>query len=78
MRSHLQVSDAVVDARAQEGGERVLVAYLQSAAPHEQLIEECRKLGLDSVLAPAGTEGATVEAGTLGQALAVALVEKSV
>ena len=59
-------------------GEIGLTGRLRPATQAARRSEECRKLGLDSVLAPAGTEGATVEAGTLGQALAAALVEKSV
>ena len=59
-------------------GEIGLTGRLRPATQAARRLDECRKLGLDPVLAPAGTEGATVEAETLGQALAAALVEKSV
>ena len=50
-------------------GEIGLTGRLRPAAQASRRVEECRKLGLSSVLAPAGTEGAAVEAGTLREAL---------
>jgi hypothetical protein len=40
-------------------------------------VEECRKLGLRTVLAPSGTKGVAVEAETLRGALEAALGAKA-
>jgi DNA repair protein RadA/Sms len=53
-------------------GEIGLTGRLRPATQGERRLEECRKLGHRSVLAPAGT-GATHEADTLARALALAL-----
>jgi DNA repair protein RadA/Sms len=58
-------------------GEIGLTGRLRPATQAARRVEECRKLGLTSVVAPAGTEGATLEAMTLRQSLA-ALAEKPV
>jgi DNA repair protein RadA/Sms len=58
-------------------GEIGLTGRLRPAAQATRRVEECRKFGLGSVLAPAGTDGASLEAETLRQALASALGEKS-
>ena len=54
-------------------GEIGLTGRLRAAAQAERRVEECRKLGLRSVLAPTGTKGATIEAETLRAALAAGL-----
>ena len=46
---------------------------LRAATQGGRRLEECRKLGLGSVLAPIGTKGAALEADTLRRALALAL-----
>ena len=43
-------------------GEIGLTGRLRPATQASRRVEECRKLGLSSVVAPAGTEGATLEA----------------
>jgi DNA repair protein RadA/Sms len=58
-------------------GEIGLTGRLRAAAQADRRVEECRKLGLRTVLAPAGTKGATHAPETLRQALAAALEEKS-
>jgi DNA repair protein RadA/Sms len=54
-------------------GEIGLTGRLRTAAQADRRVDECRKLGLRSVLAPAGTKGATIEAETLRAALSAAL-----
>ncbi|MGH3025370.1 MAG: DNA repair protein RadA, partial [Gaiellaceae bacterium] len=54
-------------------GEIGLTGRLRVAAQADRRVAECRKLGLRSVVAPAGTKGAAVEAETLRQALAAGL-----
>src|SRR5579862_5754566 len=54
-------------------GEIGLTGRLRTAAQADRRVEECRKLGLRSVLAPTGTKGATIEAETLRAALAAGL-----
>ena len=54
-------------------GEIGLTGRLRSAAQAERRVDECRKLGLRTVLAPTGTKGAAVEADTLRRALAAGL-----
>ena len=56
-------------------GEIGLTGRLRVAAQADRRVEECRKLGLRSVIAPAGTKGAAVGAETLRQALAAGLTE---
>jgi DNA repair protein RadA/Sms len=58
-------------------GEIGLTGRLRPATQAPRRLEECRKLGSGSVLAPTGTAGATVEADTLRRALGAALAEKS-
>ncbi|MFZ1880094.1 MAG: hypothetical protein WAU41_08005, partial [Gaiellaceae bacterium] len=57
-------------------GEVGLTGRLRPATQADRRVEECRKLGLATVLAPIGTNGATVEAETLRAALAAGLGEK--
>jgi DNA repair protein RadA/Sms len=77
----LAVASATRNVPMREGtaafGEIGLTGRLRPAAQASRRVEECRKLGLSSVVAPAGTEGAVVEAATLRDALA-ALAEKPV
>ncbi len=56
-------------------GEIGLTGRLRAATQAERRVEECRKLGLGSVLAPAGTPGAAAGAETLRRALHSGLVE---
>jgi DNA repair protein RadA/Sms len=58
-------------------GEIGLTGRLRPATQASRRVEECRKLGLSSVVGPAGTEGATTEVATLRQSLH-ALAEKPV
>jgi DNA repair protein RadA/Sms len=73
----LAIASAAKGVPVREGlgafGEIGLTGRLRGAAQAERRVEECRKLGLSTVLAPAGTNGATVEAETLRQALSAAL-----
>ena len=75
----LAVASAARGAPVREGtaafGEIGLTGRLRPATQASRRVEECRKLGLSSVVAPAGTEGATLEAETLRHALG-ALAEK--
>jgi DNA repair protein RadA/Sms len=57
-------------------GEIGLTGRLRAATQADRRVEECRKLGLVTVLAPTGTKGAAVEAETLRAALAAGLGEK--
>ena len=56
-------------------GEIGLTGRLRPATQASRRVEECRKLGLTTVVAPAGTDGATLEAETLRHSLR-ALAEK--
>ena len=56
-------------------GEIGLTGRLRPATQAPRRIEECRKLGITAVLAPAGTDGAGLEADSLRRALAAALTE---
>ena len=56
-------------------GEIGLTGRLRPATQASRRVEECRKLGVRVVLAPAGTAGARLEADSLRQALALALGE---
>jgi DNA repair protein RadA/Sms len=58
-------------------GEVGLTGRLRAATQAERRLEECRKLGLATTLAPTGTKGAALEAETLRQALASALGDSS-
>ena len=58
-------------------GEIGLTGRLRAAAQAPRRLEECRKLGISSVLAPEGTEGASLQAESLRQALAAGLAQKS-
>jgi DNA repair protein RadA/Sms len=57
-------------------GEIGLTGRLRPATQAPRRIEECRKLGIATVLAPAGTGGAGLEAESLREALAGALAQK--
>jgi DNA repair protein RadA/Sms len=57
-------------------GEIGLTGRLRAATQADRRVEECHKLGLGTVLAPNGTNGATVEAETLRAALGAGLGEK--
>ncbi len=59
-------------------GEIGLTGRLRPATQAARRVEECLKLGLGSVVAPAGTEGATRRPHSLRQALTAALDEKPV
>jgi len=78
----LAIASAARGSPVREGvaafGEIGLTGRLRPATQATRRLEECRKLGLASVLAPAGTEGAALEADTLRQAVAAALAEKPV
>jgi DNA repair protein RadA/Sms len=75
----LAVASAARGAPLREGtaafGEIGLTGRLRPAAQASRRLDECRKLGLGSVVAPAGTDGAALQAETLRQALG-ALAEK--
>jgi DNA repair protein RadA/Sms len=58
-------------------GEVGLTGRLRAATQAERRLEECRKLGLATTLAPTGTNGAALEADTVRHALACALGESS-
>jgi DNA repair protein RadA/Sms len=58
-------------------GELGLTGRLRPATQASRRVAECRKLGLTTVVAPVGTEGATVESATLRDSLQ-ALAEKPV
>jgi DNA repair protein RadA/Sms len=58
-------------------GEVGLTGRLRAAAQADRRVEECRKLGLRTVLAPAGTKGAAETADTLRRALAAGLDAKA-
>src|SRR5579884_164267 len=58
-------------------GEIGLTGRLRPSAQAERRLEECAKLGLAVVLAPAGTDGATLVADSLRRALAAALGESA-
>jgi DNA repair protein RadA/Sms len=77
----LAIASAAGNLPVREGlgafGEIGLTGRLRAAAQSDRRVEECRKLGLRVVLAPAGTTGATVAAETLRQALAAGLDAKS-
>jgi len=57
-------------------GEVGLTGRLRAATQADRRVEECRKLGLATVLAPIGTKGAAIEVETLRAALTAGLGEK--
>jgi DNA repair protein RadA/Sms len=69
----LAIASAARGAPVREGvasfGEIALTGRLRAATQPERRVAECHKFGLPSVLAPAGTPGATLEADSLGRAL---------
>ena len=76
----LAIASAARGAPLREGlavfGEIGLTGRLRAAAQAERRLDECRKLGVAAVLAPAGTRGAGLEAETVRRALALGLGEK--
>src|SRR5215210_2018137 len=74
----LAIASAARGAAVRDGlaafGEIGLTGRLRVATQAERRLEECRKLGLAAVVAPAGTTGASLEADTLRRALDAALV----
>ncbi len=75
----LAIASAAKGSPVREGvaafGEIGLTGRLRAATQADRRAAECRKFGLGSVLAPAGTAGAVLEADTLRRALAAALGE---
>jgi DNA repair protein RadA/Sms len=73
----LAIASAAKGQAVREGvaafGEIGLTGRLRVAAQADRRVEECYKLGLRAVVAPAGTKGASVEAETLRRALGAAL-----
>ncbi len=73
----LAIASAARGAPVREGlaafGEIALTGRLRPATQAGRRLEECRKLGLRAVLAPARTKGAPLESETLRQALSLAL-----
>jgi DNA repair protein RadA/Sms len=73
----LAVASAARGAPVREGvgafGEVGLTGRLRPATQADRRLDECRKLGLRSTLAPIGTSGAALESETLRHALGVAL-----
>ncbi|HEX4520135.1 MAG TPA: DNA repair protein RadA [Gaiellaceae bacterium] len=73
----LAIASAARGAPVAEGvaafGEIGLTGRLRPATQASRRVEECRKLGVARVLGPAGTEGATLAADSLRQALAAAI-----
>jgi DNA repair protein RadA/Sms len=74
----LAIASAARGAPVREGlaafGEIGLTGRLRAATQAGRRLEECRKLGVSEVLAPAGTDGARLTADSLRQALVSALV----
>jgi DNA repair protein RadA/Sms len=77
----LAIASAARGSPVREGiaafGEIGLTGRLRAATQADRRVEECRKLGLTTVLAPGGTAGAALEADTLGRALGAGLVAGS-
>ena len=73
----LAIASAARGAPVSEGlaafGEIGLTGRLRAATQASRRVEECRKLGVARVLAPAGTDGATISADSLRQALGAAI-----
>jgi len=77
----LAIASAARGAPVRDGlaafGELGLTGRLRPATQASRRLEECRKLGLTLVLAPAGTGAGSLEADTLARALTAGLSEKS-
>jgi DNA repair protein RadA/Sms len=75
----LAIASAAKGSPVREGvgsfGEIGLTGRLRAATQADRRAAECRKFGLASVLAPAGTPGAALEADTLRHALAAGLAQ---
>jgi DNA repair protein RadA/Sms len=75
----LAIASAARGAPVREGlaafGEVGLTGRLRGATQAERRLEECRKLGISTTLAPVGTKGAAMEVPTLRRALAAGLVQ---
>jgi DNA repair protein RadA/Sms len=73
----LAIASAAKGTAVREGiaafGEIGLTGRLRAATQADRRVDECRKLGLTAVLAPIGTNGAGLEADTLGRALSAGL-----
>jgi len=73
----LAIASATHGAPVREGlaafGEIGLTGRLRPATQAPRRLEESRKLGLSSVLAPAGTGGGSLEVGSLREALGAAV-----
>jgi DNA repair protein RadA/Sms len=73
----LAIASAARGAAVRDGlgafGEIGLTGRLRGATQAERRLEECRKLGLAAVLAPAGTKGASLQAATIRKALDAAI-----
>jgi len=73
----LAIASAARGSPVREGlaafGEIGLTGRLRAATQAPRRLEECRKLGLSGVLAPAATGGGSLEAGSLREAIGVAL-----
>jgi DNA repair protein RadA/Sms len=78
----LAIASAAKSLPVREGlasfGEIGLTGRLRPAAQAPRRLEECRKLGIAAVLAPAGTEGAEFQADTLRRALDSGLQKNAV
>jgi DNA repair protein RadA/Sms len=78
----LAIASAAKNVPVREGlaafGEIGLTGRLRPATQAPRRLEECRKLGLSTVLAPAGTEGAELQSDTIRRALDAALVQNAV
>jgi DNA repair protein RadA/Sms len=76
----LAIASAARNVAVREGlaafGEIGLTGRLRPATQPARRLDECRKLGLVSVLAPVGTRGASLEADTLRRALGVGLTKE--
>ena len=76
----LAIASAARGAPVREGlaafGEIGLTGRLRPVSQAPRRLEECRKLGLTSVVAPAGTSGARLGADSLRQAVEVAIGKK--
>jgi DNA repair protein RadA/Sms len=73
----LAIASAARGAPVREGlavfGELGLTGRLRPATQAPRRLDECRKLGIERVLAPAGTDGVSLEADTVRRALALGL-----
>jgi DNA repair protein RadA/Sms len=75
----LAIASAARGAPVREGlaafGEIGLTGRLRAATQAARRLEECRKLGVSAVVAPAGTDGAGIQADSLRRALAAGLAQ---